>query len=107
MELLLADTVGVQQLDYGSFTTLRGSLKKMLTKMVIREVGGDRGRRRESQMVAGKTELDNHLFDKISWLHAFLCILIYDLSFWVTKWFLKYFLIYYLFFPLSVLNVCE
>lgn len=63
----------------------------MLMKAVISGVVGDRGQSKESQMLAGETELKDHLFDKISWLHDFSCGLIYDISFWVTKWFLNYF----------------
>lgn len=36
-------------------------------------------------MMAGKTALENHLFGKMSWLHAFSCIAVYDLSFLVTE----------------------
>lgn len=40
-ELLPAHAVAVIQLDYGSFTTLGGSLKKMITQTVIIGVIGD------------------------------------------------------------------
>lgn len=40
-ELLPALTVAVIQLDYGSFTTLGRSLKKMITQTVIIGVIGD------------------------------------------------------------------
>lgn len=39
-ELLPAHSVPVMQLDYGFFTTLGGSLKKMITKIVILGVIG-------------------------------------------------------------------
>lgn len=36
-------------------------------------------------MVAGKTDLEDHLFGKKSWLQAFSCVTVYDLSFLVTE----------------------
>ena len=40
----------------------------MMTKTVIIGVAGDMEWNKETQMVAGKTDLEDHLFGKKSWL---------------------------------------
>lgn len=72
-ELLPAHSVPVMQLDYGFFTTLGGSLKKMIRKIVILGVIGVQRetRKQDLRLKAGKTDLKDHLFDKTSWLHSF------------------------------------